>query len=1091
MVAQTGSRRRRIRAASMVVLGAIACDLGVEPPSDVPLLAVSAREVRLFVVKGSEEDDEVAVQISNNGGGTLVGLDVEGPVYVGAASGWLIPTLQDSTLTLTAQAVTLDGDTLETGSYEASVGVVADAAGNSPRTITVNLQVGKSQQMALSVAEVTFAVQATDLPPPLQTVTISNAGDGVLSELAVDSIVCRPPVDPCWLEAVIPFPNAPTVVELQPYSVPSEGTHHATVFVGSRIADPSSDSIRVEYIVAPPPTLVLSARTLELETTAGETTPIVRQIALREVNHRPLSGLTDSVPPAVPPDRDWLTSARNKDDAPATLTVTVDPTDLTGDSLYRDTVFVSSSAGDIEQVEVSLRVRGAPMLHLSMDSVQFTMNPTDLPPGAQLVRIENSGDGTLSCPVTDPQPAAWLSASVIGTTAPCDLVLTISGPIAPGTDSGAVVTVTEPGGGTADLKVNFKMLPGPSIVLSSDSVTFRSDVSEQDTLLPPPLTLAVANGGTGILTALKDTVVYPVGTPPWLGTAVLANDTAATTLELRPDTVPAAGVYGATVVIRSGLAGVDSVRLPVVLEVEQATAPEPTIGLSSDSVLFRYVKTEDAPWVVLGLENLSSVGFEDLSVAGKPRWLTYSFEGGNDPPTALRLTVNTARLDDSPPNDTVRISADRIGNNPIPETVELPVVLEVAGPEMVATSERVVFRAYEGQTPLPVAQTITVSNRGSGTLQGIDVSSGPGWLDVDRSSPAAPTVISMTPTTSDPTPPLDSRFRVYGQEADPLWIDVRFEIDDGPTLKLATDSVRLSAAAESTGPDSVTVDLYNAGKGDLGIASVAWSQPWLTAVIDSSVAPARLVLVAAAGALTSDTYTDNVRVVSDPGGTADLAVAFTVAPTPEIQVSPRALVFHADALSEAVPDSQTITVFDPAGGPSGQVVATSEATWLSVEVVDTAPPVTIVVRPTEVLDSRFSPYVDSVLVGSTVGAGELQPVHVTYNIDVGRDPIIYLSDNTLEFRKPTSAQDAVPAQTVQVINGGSRTLRELSVDDVTAGGPVDWLFVLLDSRIAPATLTVAIKPAEAAATVRPVATLRITGENAEARDLTVLLLGPP
>ena len=70
---------------------------------------------------------------------------------------------------------------------------------------------------------------------------------------------------------------------------------------------------------------------------------------------------------------------------------------------------------------------------------------------------------------------------------------------------------------------------------------------------------------------------------------------------------------------------------------------------------------------------------------------------------------------------------------------------------------------------------------------------------------------------------------------------------------------------------------------------------------------------------------------------------------------------------------------------------------------------------------------------------------------------------------------------------GSRTLRELSVEDVTEGGPVNWLFVLLDSRIAPATLTIAIKPAEAATTQRNEATLEITGEDAAPRRLTVVL----
>jgi len=79
MVLQPGSRLHRIRMASLVVLGAFACDLGVEPPPDAPLLAVSAREVNLFVARGSGDPDVVTVHISNNGSGTLSGLPSECP----------------------------------------------------------------------------------------------------------------------------------------------------------------------------------------------------------------------------------------------------------------------------------------------------------------------------------------------------------------------------------------------------------------------------------------------------------------------------------------------------------------------------------------------------------------------------------------------------------------------------------------------------------------------------------------------------------------------------------------------------------------------------------------------------------------------------------------------------------------------------------------------------------------------------------------------------------------------------------------------------------------------------------------------------
>jgi hypothetical protein len=1093
MASQPGSRRRRIRTAALVVLGAVACDLGVEPLPDTPLLALSARDVSLFVTRGSDVPDEVAVQISNNGTGMLSGLAVEGPVYTGAASDWLDTALQDTTLTLTARAVTADGDSLETGSYDAQVFVVADAAGNSPRTIVVNLLVGRSQQMALSVGKVTFGAMATNPLPRQQTVAISNGGDGVLSELAIDSIVYRAGEIDGWLDTRLPRTRAPTVVELQPSSVPSsEATLHATVFVGSRIADPSLDSIQVEYIVAPPPTLVLSKTTLEIESVDGDTGPFVYEVALRELNRRPLSGLTD----AVSPNPGWLASARDADEAPATLTITVNPAGLAGGTVYQDTVFVSSSAGDMEEVAVTLRVRDGPNLHLSMDVVRFTMNPTDLLPGAQVVRIENSGAGTLSgLGIEDPQPAPWLLASLTGPTAPSDLVLDIVDTIARGTVETVPVTVTGPGGSTASVTVEFEMLPGPSIVLSSDSVTFRSENAQQDTLMPPPLTVAVANGGTGVLGALQLPIVeyIPPSDPPWLGTAVLANTTAATTLELQPSTVPDTGVYTARVIIASGMSGVDADTLPVLLEAAQNTLPDPTIGLSSDSVLFRYVRTEAIPEVVVGLENRGSQSFRNAKIEEKPSWLTANFEGGDDPPTTLRLTLKPAELDglDPPLDDFVRISAKGAGGAPNPESVDLLVRVEVAGPEMVATSDRVVFRAYEGQTTLPDSQTVTVSNRASGTSPGVYASDWPTWLTVTPVNPGQPASASlvMRPNTTNLTSPPDAQVEVVAEEADnsPLSIDVAYEIDAGPTLKMASDSVRLSSVEGSTDPDTVTVDLFNSGKGDLGVLGATHSQPWDTAFIDSSAVPAQLVVVAKAEALTNETYSDNVVITSASGSTEVVAVTFGVAPQPEIQVSPAALVFHANALTDSVPPEQTISVFDPAGGPSGQIAATSGATWLSVHVDSSTAPVTVVVRPNEVLDSRDSPYVDSVLVNSTVGTGEPQRVVVTYNIDVGRDPVIDLSADRLEFRRPTSADDVVLAQNVEITNGGSRTLRELSVEDVTEGGPVDWLFVLLDSRIAPATLTVAIKPAEAAATLGGEATLEITAEDAEPRRLTVVL----
>jgi hypothetical protein len=94
--------------------------------------------------------------------------------------------------------------------------------------------------------------------------------------------------------------------------------------------------------------------------------------------------------------------------------------------------------------------------------------------------------------------------------------------------------------------------------------------------------------------------------------------------------------------------------------------------------------------------------------------------------------------------------------------------------------------------------------------------------------------------------------------------------------------------------------------------------------------------------------------------------------------------------------------------------------------------------------------------------------------------VIRLSPDSLTFERGSP-----PAQTVFITNGGSGTLRDLKVVDLTGS---DWLFVLLDSRVAPAKLTVAIDPARAAgAPANAVATLQISAEGAESQVVTVLL----
>jgi len=210
-------------------------------------------------------------------------------------------------------------------------------------------------------------------------------------------------------------------------------------------------------------------------------------------------------------------------------------------------------------------------------------------------------------------------------------------------------------------------------------------------------------------------------------------------------------------------------------------------------------------------------------------------------------------------------------------------------------------------------------------------------------------------------------------------------------------------------------------------------------------------------------------------------VAFDVAPAPTLRRSPAVLTFTATEGLPLPADTQTIAVFDPQGRPTPGlgVTVSGDTSWFAYDVDSTSVPASIRVWPITVPKASDTAYTAVVTVTARAGADTVRS-GLQYVVAPPQGPVIDVSRDTLVFDRANPL-----AQTVEITNGGSGTLRELTVADVTG---TDWLFVLLDSRIAPAILTVAVN-AEAAANepANSVATLRIGGENADPRTITVIL----
>jgi uncharacterized repeat protein (TIGR01451 family) len=157
-----------------------------QPPS----IGLAPASVGFGAIEGESDPNPRQVEITNQGGGSLVGLTRE-IVYGSGPQGWLEATLSasEAPTTLTLQART---GSLTEGTYSASVRVRAPAAANSPQDVDVSFTVGRppptdvalvktGPSTADAATEIDYLIEVTNVGPALAVgvVVIDTLPEGV------------------------------------------------------------------------------------------------------------------------------------------------------------------------------------------------------------------------------------------------------------------------------------------------------------------------------------------------------------------------------------------------------------------------------------------------------------------------------------------------------------------------------------------------------------------------------------------------------------------------------------------------------------------------------------------------------------------------------------------------------------------------------------------------------------------------------------------------------------------------------------------------------------------------------------------------
>src|SRR5262249_39517021 len=157
-------------------------------------------DVTFTAVQNGATPGDRTVAITNGGSGTLSGLSATVRYAAGEPTGWLTPSLGNTTAPTTL-VLAANQRSFTPGTYNATVDI--SSPGTTTRSITAHLTVsGPTPTIGLGSTTAAFSTVVNGTDPPAQQVTVSNLGGGILNGLAT-SVDYAPGQRTGWLTATM------------------------------------------------------------------------------------------------------------------------------------------------------------------------------------------------------------------------------------------------------------------------------------------------------------------------------------------------------------------------------------------------------------------------------------------------------------------------------------------------------------------------------------------------------------------------------------------------------------------------------------------------------------------------------------------------------------------------------------------------------------------------------------------------------------------------------------------------------------------------------------------------------------------------
>ncbi|MBI1747734.1 MAG: hypothetical protein HYR55_14270 [Acidobacteria bacterium] len=793
-----------------------------------PRIQLDPASLRFSGMAPCQNPPSQTLAIRNSGGGTLSWTATSNQPWLSVTPG---------TGTAPSQVtVSVNSSNLAPGTYIGRVSISMAGSSNTPQFAAVTVVVGPLPTIRATPAVMEFVGVEGRANPPCQTLTIANSGPGTLNWSASS--------DMPWLTVTPRSGLAPSQLTVCINTTGMrEGVYKGVITITSACAGNSPQRIPVSLIVEPRTRMEVEPRSFDFRFMAEECQiPGNQNLAITNIGGGSMRWNAISNSP-------WLSVNPNSGTAPSDVAVSVNIADLLPGTYNGVITMIAEGAADSPQViPVRLFVEAAPRINLSPRSFTFRGRQGGPNPTCQTLVIDNGGPDLLTWSATSDRP--WLTIAPTRGTAPSVVTVCINMVGLVAGEYTASIKISSPCAANTPQSIRVTLVvdpPPPVITLNPTTLRFRAG---QNCPYPPNQILTITNSGGGTMNWSAESNRPWLSISPRSGQAPSQVDVSVNNEGL------AVGTYSGTITVNAPGADNTPQTVSVTLVIEES----PRIGLSPTSLTFQAIQGGPNPSCrTLSITYLGS-GPLQWTAASDRSWLSLSPTSGTAP-SQVTICVNVAGLREGEYTGTITVSSPCAANSPQPIRVTL---LVEGRPEIGLSPTSFAFR-FTGTDGCahPTDQTLTIANRGGGSLNWTATTSQP-WLSLSRSSGTAPSQVAVSVNIRDLLPGSHSGTIVItapGAINTPQNVPVTLTVDPAPRIGAEPSRVNFQAVQGSPDPPCRPVNISNLGIGELVWAAAA-DRPWLSVTPSTGIAPSQISVCVALDGLSPGEFNGNLTLTS-------------------------------------------------------------------------------------------------------------------------------------------------------------------------------------------------------------------------------------